>query len=65
MTVELAAIIITGVISLGDLVVNVWTGCLKGTCRVRIGGNEIEHKDTEADLVEVIKDQGRRMSCPH
>lgn len=65
MSLTLAAVVVTAVISCGDLVVNIWSGCLKGKLEVRVGTAHISHKDTEAELLEVIANQSRRMSAPN
>ena len=59
-SVELVGIIITGAISICDLGLNTFSLCLSGECRVKICGHEIEHKDTEANLVDL----NRRFSSP-
>jgi hypothetical protein len=59
-SVELIAIIITGVMSGLDLVINGFALCMSGKCEVTCCGNTMRHVDTEGDLVDLA----RRMSNP-
>lgn len=61
MSVELVAIVITGVVSGIDLVVTCVGMIMNGTFECNCCGMRVKHSDTEADLIEM----NRRMSgCP-
>ena len=62
MTIELVAVIVTGVVSTFDLFINVATLCLTGRCRSDCCGAHFEHDDesktprmTESQMEDIKK----------
>lgn len=53
-------ILVTGIISGLDLLVNGFALCMSGSCSIKCCGSEVTHQDTEAELVDLT----RRMSVP-
>ena len=47
MSIELVAVIITGVVSTFDFAVNIATLCLTGRCKFNCCGVHLEHNNTE------------------
>lgn len=67
MSVELIAVIITGVLSGLDLVVNIITLCLQGRCSCLSPCCYFNHLDAEAQLhddITNLKTEVRRLSVP-
>lgn len=58
MTLELGALIVTGVVSTFDLLVNIATLCFTGTCRSDCCGAHFEHDEESQiqDIKDIIKE---------